>query len=53
MCTVVLNFFIEFLYYYIQDGKLSISDEVMTNHELFAGSQVTDFGSYGSIHDEF
>ncbi len=38
--------------FYLQDKKLSV-DEVMDNHELFIGSQATDFGNYLNRHDEF
>jgi hypothetical protein len=35
-----------------QDGKLS-KEEILKKHDLFVGSQVTDFGEALTKHDEF
>ena len=36
----------------LQDGKLT-KEEVYKRHEVFSGSQVTDFGDVLMYHDEF
>lgn len=42
-----------FLFLFVlQDGKLS-KEEILSNYDLFVGSQATDFGEALMTHDEF